>query len=257
MQTNGDPFTNQGVELTVDFGKIESLRTSFRFDAKYSYSKNLSERLQSSYRSIPHSTLPTNAGRSYEFVAYYLGATDNYTTYNGTWKDGATANLTTTTHIPEIRMTISLRVEATLYTQSQNLTYYNGKEWAYLVDDNGNKVSGSVYNQDKYYSGVWPVAYMGFDQKVHPFTQAALTQNPGLAYLVGRTNTIYSYARDGHGPAVMANISITKEIGDNASFSFYVNNFTKSNPFIQSWATGVKTKQNIDFAYGATLRIKF
>ncbi|MFA5848605.1 MAG: TonB-dependent receptor [Bacteroidales bacterium] len=257
MQTNGEPSTNQGVELTIDFGKIEALRTSFRVDARYSYSKNVTERLQSSYTNIPHSTLPTNAGRSYEFVGYYLGSTTNNITYNGSWKDGATANFTATTHIPEIRMTISLRVEATLYSQSQNLTYYNGKEWAYLLDENGNKVSGSVYNQKEYYSGVWPVAYMGLDQKVHPFTQAALTQNPGLVYLVGSSNTVYSFARDGNGPYFMSNISITKEIGDLASFSFYVNNFTKSNPYIRSWATDIKTAKNIGFAYGATLRIKF
>jgi hypothetical protein len=256
MQANGDPSTRQGLELTVDFGKVESIRTSFRFDARYSYAKEVSERLNSSYTNRPHSTLPANAGRSYEYAAFYLGGTTRTITYNGGWADGLTANLTATTHIPEIRMTVSLRVEGTIFNRSQNLTYYNGEEWAYLVDENGNKVNRSVYDQKEYYSGVWPVAYMGFDGVVKPFTQTE-ANDPRFAYLIGRSNTTYGYARDGNGAYFMSNISLTKEIGDLASLSFYVNNFTKSNPYLESWATGLRYSRNIGFAYGATLRIKF
>jgi len=256
MQANGEPSTRQGVELTIDFGKIEAIRTSFRVDARYSYSKEISERLNSSYTRQSHSTLPANAGRSYEYAAFYLGGTGRYQTYNGAWGDGLTANFTATTHIPEIRMTISLRVEGTLYARSQKLTYYNGKEWAFLLDANGNKMDRSVYNQKEYFSGVWPVAYMGFDGVVRPFTQVQ-AQDPKFGFLIGQANTVYSFVRDGNGAYFMSNLSITKEIGDLASLSFYVNNFTKSNPYLESWATGVKMARNIDFAYGATLRIKF
>lgn len=257
MQSNGSPSTRQGVELTVDFGRIESIRTSFRLDARYTHSKAIDERLNSQYHiGRPHSTLPANMGRSYEFVGFYLRGTDRTLTFNGGWADGMTANFTTITHIPEIRMTVSLRLEGTLYNRTQNLTYYNGNEWAYLVDENGNKLNRSVYNQKEYYSGVWPVAYMGFDGKVKPFTQAQ-ANDPRFAWLIGRSNTIYTYAQDGTGAYFMANVSITKEIGDIASLSFYVNNFTKSNPYIKRKATGVLVTANIDFMYGATLRIKF
>ncbi len=255
-QSNGEPTTRQGVELTLDFGKIEAIRTSFRLDARYSYAKNISERIYPSYTNIPHSTLPTNLGRSYEFVGLYLGSTGRYVTYNGSWGDGMSANLTATTHIPEIRMTISLRIEGTLYARSQNLTYYNGQEWAFLTDADGNRVPGSVYDHKEYYSGIWPVAYMGFDQVVKPFT-ATEASDPRFSHLLGKSNTVYSFVRDGNGAYFMSNISITKEIGDLASISFYVNNFTKSNPYIASRATGVKFSRNIDFSYGATLRIKF
>jgi hypothetical protein len=256
MQANGEPSTRQGLELTVDFGKVESIRTSFRFDARYSYAKEISERLNSSYTNRPHSTLPANAGRSYEFAAFYLGGTGRNVTYNGSWGDGLTANFTATTHIPEIRMTVSLRVEGTIFNRSQNLTYYNGEEWAYLVDDNGNKINRSVYDQKEYYSGNWPVAYMGFDRVVKPFTQTE-ANDPRFAYMIGRSNTTYTFAQDGNGAYFMSNISLTKEVGDLASLSFYVNNFTKSNPFLASWATGIRSSRNIGFAYGATLRIKF
>jgi len=256
MQSNGEPSTRQGVELSLDFGKIESIRTSFRFDARYSYSKAVSERLSSSYSLRPHSTLPANSGRSYEFAAFYLGGTGSNITYNGNWSDGVTANFTATTHIPEIRMTISLRIEGTIFARSQDLSYYNGSEWAYLLDANGNRVNKSIYNQKEYFSGIWPVAYMTFDGVVRPFT-ATQAQDPRFAYLLGRSNSVYTYATDGNGAYFMSNLSLTKEIGDLASISFYVNNFTKSNPYVTSWANGVQYAKNINFAYGATLRIKF
>ncbi len=186
-------------------------------------------------------------------MGFYLGGTR---TANGNWSDRVNSNLTATTHIPEIRMTISLRIEGSIYSRSQDLTYYNGKEWAYLLDENGNRVAGSVYNQKEYYSGVWPVAYMTFDQEVKPFTSVEAA-DPRFAYLIEKSNTVFTFVRDGYGAFFMSNISLTKEIGDLASISFYVNNFTKSNPFLRSKATGVKSSKNIEFSYGATLRIKF
>ncbi|MDD3988938.1 MAG: TonB-dependent receptor [Bacteroidales bacterium] len=256
MQSNDDPSTRQGVELILDFGKIESINTSFRFDASYSYSKSVFERLKESYPASRHSTLPTNLGRSYEYVAYYLAGTGSYQTYNGSWEDGLNANITATTHIPDIRLTISLRLEGSLFSRSQNLTYYNGKEWAFLIDGDGNKVNKSVYNQKEYYSGVWPVAYKGFDGIVHPFTEAE-AQDPRFAPMIGQESDVYTYVKDGSSAFFMANLNFTKEIGDLASISFYANNFARSNPYIKSWATGVKTARNISFSYGATLRIKF
>jgi hypothetical protein len=75
--------------------------------------------------------------------------------------------------------------------------------------------------------------------------------------MIGEDSNVYTYAKDGTGAYFMANLNFTKEIGDFASISFYANNFTKSNPYMKSWATGVKTAKNISFSYGATLRIKF
>lgn len=257
FQTNGEPSTRQGVELTVDFGRIEAIRTSFRFDARYAHSKAVEERLVPSvFTGYPHSTLPSNQGRTYEFVAYYLGGTNRNTTYNGDWSDNLSTNLTATTHIPEIRMTLSFRLEGTIFSRSQNITRYKGKEYAFLTDNEGNRIPGSVYNQKEYYSGIWPVAYSGFDGVIKPFTEKEAA-DPRFALMIGKSNTVYRFARDGSWSYFMANISLTKEIGDIASLSFYVNNFTKSNPYLKSWATGLKSSRNIGFAYGASLRFKF
>lgn len=250
------PITTQGVELTIDFGTIKPLRTSIIADARYSYTKNMDNRLTEVYYSgLSHSTLGAQ-GRSYQFVGYYVGGTSNYVTYNGSKQDGIRANLTFVTHIPEVRLTISTRIEADFYSRSKNLTYYNGKEWAYLVDANGKKISGSVYEQKEYRTGVWPIAYKTFDGKVKPFT-ATEAADPAYASLIGSSNNSITYIENGRGPYFSANISITKEIGRYASISFYANNCTNSIHRVRYWASGSYTMMYPSFSYGATLRLKF
>jgi hypothetical protein len=54
-----------------------------------------------------------------------------------------------------------------------------------------------------------------------------------------------------------ANLSITKEIGDHVSLSFFANNFTNSRPYVKSLATGVGAIFTPAFYYGLTCRLKF
>ena len=72
-----------------------------------------------------------------------------------------------------------------------------------------------------------------------------------------RSGNAYSFNGDGYDPYFSANLSITKEIGDHVSVSFYANNFTNSRPFVASYATGVKAVFTPDFYYGLTVRLKF
>lgn len=254
-QSNGEPTVRKGIELSVDFGRWDAIYTSFRLDARYSYSKNISERLVAIYPSDSHSTLPSSSGRSYEFVGFYANGTSRTSTSNGSKTEGLSANLTSTTNIPALRMVVSIRLEATLLTRTQAYSSYQGRQLAFTVDENGNRTDGNIYSGGQYTS-VWPVSYMGFDGVVHPFT-ATEAADPRFSKLIGRSSDIFTFNEDGYDPYFMANISLTKEIGNVASLSFYVNNFTKSNPFMRSWATGIKSSQNIGFSYGATLRLKF
>lgn len=63
--------------------------------------------------------------------------------------------------------------------------------------------------------------------------------------------------QDGYDPYFSANLSITKEIGNVASVSFYANNFTNARKYLASYASGVKVILTPDFYYGLTLRLKF
>ena len=98
--------------------------------------------------------------------------------------------------------------------------------------------------------------YMDLDGNVHEFT-AENAADPAFANLLLKSANAYTFALDGYGPYFSANISITKEIGDHVSLSFFANNFTNSRKQVTSMATGVSAIFTPDFYYGLTCRLKF
>ena len=86
---------------------------------------------------------------------------------------------------------------------------------------------------------------------------AAEAADPAFSNLVIRSGNAYTFAQDGYGPYFSANLSITKEIGDKVSLSFFANNFTNSRQFVISKATGAATILTPVFYYGLTCRLKF
>ena len=97
---------------------------------------------------------------------------------------------------------------------------------------------------------------MDLDGNVHPFTEAEAA-DPAFANLILKSGNAYTFAQDGYGPYMSANLSITKEIGDHVSLSFFANNFTNSRPYVKSMATGIGAIFTPAFYYGLTCRLKF
>jgi hypothetical protein len=97
---------------------------------------------------------------------------------------------------------------------------------------------------------------MDLDGNIHPFTDAEAA-DPAFSSLILKSYNAYTFAMDGYSPYMSANISITKEIGDHVSLSFFANNFTNSRPYVKSMATGVGAIFTPAFYYGLTCRLKF
>ena len=142
----------------------------------------------------------------------------------------ADANLTSITHIPEARLIVTCRLEMSLLRRSRNLPA-GGKDV------------------------LWPVAYMDLDGTVHEFTAAEAAKDE-FSNLIKEPSNDYVFLQDGYSPYASANISLTKEIGDHVSLSFFANNFTNARPFVVSKATGVGAIFTPAFYYGLTCRIK-
>ena len=84
-----------------------------------------------------------------------------------------------------------------------------------------------------------------------------------LSRLAGVTNYIWQFGEDYISPYFSANISVTKEIGDLASISFYANNFFNNLGQVKSSKTGNYESLGSSgtyipgFFYGLSLRMKF
>ena len=254
QQNNGADVKRAGAELVVDFPEIKPLKTTFRFDAAYTYTKHLNEQLSAYYQNgWSHTTLPN---RSYQYVGIYANGGSNTAVANGKITHNLDANLTAITHIPQARIIITCRLEATLLRRSLNLSEYDGKDYAFTVSETDNNPTGGNIHDGNSYTAVYPVSYMDLYGNVHPFT-AAEAANPDFANLILKSGNIYTFAQDGYGAYMSANLSITKEIGDHVSLSFFANNFTNSRPYVKSLATGVGAIFTPAFYYGLTCRLKF
>ena len=71
----------------------------------------------------------------------------------------------------------------------------------------------------------------------HDFTAAEAAKSE-FSNLILRSGIAYTFAWDGYGTSLSANLSVTKEIGDHVSLSFFANNFTNSRMSVKSKATG-------------------
>ena len=245
MQRGGADIVRTGVELTADFPEIHVIRTHLRLDAAYTHTSTLDENEAAYYQAgWSHTELP---GRSYQYAGIYAGGTS---IANGRKTDWLDANLTAITHIPEVRLIITCRVEATLLRNSQNTSSH-----AFTVDGNSLTPSGGDIYDGNSYTAVYPVAYIDLDGQRHAWTDASAS-DPALQRLIFRSGNIYTFARDGYDPYLSANLSLTKEIGDHVSLSFFANNFTNARPYRKSHATGVSAIFTPAFYYGLTCRIK-
>lgn len=250
---NGTDVIRRGMEMIVDFPEITPIRTQFRVDAAYAYTKYIDPSLSYYYQNgWSHTAL---ANRSYQYVGIYANGDNVSGTANGKRTHSLDANITAVTRIPKARLIISCRLEASLVKRSQNLSEYQGNEYAFNVSESGHvPTGGSIYDGNSY-TAIWPVAYLDLNNEVHPFTSAEAA-NPEFSYLIRKSGNAYTFAADGYDPYLSANIHITKEIGDHVSLSLHAINFTHSRPYVKSYATGVSALFTPDFYYGLTCRIK-
>lgn len=253
MPGNGDDIYRTGAELIVDFPEIAPIRTKFRLDANYAYTHYIDNTLNWTYRTgWSHTSL---SNRSYQYVGIYANGGESGT-FNGKESHSLNANLTAITHIPEARIVITCRLEMSLLSRFRNLSRYQGKEYAYNVNADGvESIGGSIYDSNNY-TAIRPVKYMDENGDVHDFTDKEASDQ-AFANLIIKSGNAYTFSQDGYGAYLSANLSVTKEIGDHVSLSFFANNFTNSRMYVTSKATGVSAIFTPAFYYGLTCRLKF
>ena len=260
------PITRYGVEWVIDFPRIRAIGTSIRIDGNYYHYKTLDTDMVAY---SPVSTMGSN-GLPFRYIGYYIGGNS---VVNGSISRTLTNNLTIVTHIPKVRLILSVKLESSLLRHSRALSdYADGRERARVLADRGKLLEftpgASIYEGNSF-AAVFPEYYESLDNPgvQIPYLeklQWARENDPNLyndlARLALTSNYLYTFNEDWLSPYFSANFSITKELGDIASLSFYANNFFNNMGQVYSTKTGNYTSVSSyipSFYYGLTLRIKF
>ncbi len=259
-----NPLERYGLEWVVEFKEIRPIHTSIRVDGNfYSY-----RGLYSDMEAYCPTTIAGSDGKPFKYIGYYYGG-DQMS--NGRETRSIHNNVTLITRIPKVRMIISMKLEASLLNYSRALSQRPEGERSYVIADRtdvlGFDRSKSIYDGDTF-AVLFPDYYVSYDDpNPVPFLekyQWAKTNDPALyadlSKLVVTSNYLYIFKKDYISPYFSANFSVTKEIGDLASISFYANNFFNNMGQVYSTKTGEYEsvyRYIPRFYYGLTVRFKF
>ncbi len=272
---NGSPVTRYGLEWMIDLPLVSDrhlVGMTLRLDGNYYHYKGLDHTL---IAGSPNGVGDYSADSEVmPLIGYYAGS--NVTSAstvstpsisNGALSKGCNLNATLTARIPRARLIMTLKVESTLLNYRRQLS--EGRS-AVLLAAQGD-VSGTSYNgETDGYVALYPEYYSTWENPAEriPFAQALETaqQNDQALYtqlcrLIVRSNTSYYFNPNRLSSYFSCNFSITKEIGDHVSLSFYANNFLNNMQMLHSSQTGLESSifnsgYIPKFYYGASLRLK-
>lgn len=264
---NGAPTHRQGIEWVLDFGKIKSLYTSLRLDGNYYWYKYINKMTVASWLGDSH--LMTN-GKPYQYVGYYYGGKQSS---NGQLRNRLRANATLITHIPKLRLIISVKLEGTFINSTQNLSEMASGDRSFTIENlqqrfPGDNV-GDIY-KDRKFTAMYPLYYSSFDNvdKLIPFKEKyiwAYHNDKNLFYdlsqMVITSNRSYYYEPRSYSAYFSANINVSKEIGKRIKLTFYAHNFLNTMAKVHSNQDNInRTLLNSGlvptFSYGMSLHIK-
>jgi hypothetical protein len=275
--TNSTPLDRYGLEWIVDFAQIKALRTQLRIDGNYYYYKGIDDVL---FADVPLGiSNVTSSGQPFQYIGYYrgsnvttAGSSANASVSNGAVQKQLNLNATLTTHIPRIRLIVALRLETTLYSYRRQLSQFDdGSSRGFMLDDKegytGEPYDGTTENK---YVVVYPEYYSTWENPTEliPFADAFIAAKDNdqklysdLAQLVVRSNYAYTLNPNRLSAYYSANLSVTKEIGDHISVSFYANNFFNNMRLVHSSQTDLETSLFASsyipsYYYGLSLRLK-
>ena len=259
------PITRYGLEWIIDFKRIKPINTTIRLDGSfYSYYG-----LETEIRPYYAGNWLMSDSSPYRYIGYYI---EDSGSSNGRESRSINTNLTITTHIPSVRMIISMKIEASLLSYNRYLSEgKNGEQCTYVISDKNDILSiqegASIYDGE-HYTVTFPLYYTSYDDPTprnYLEDLKAARQNDPVKYndlskMATVNNFLYYFKKDYISPYFSANLSVTKEIGDIASISFYANNFFNNLGQVYSSRSGTYSSVMSyvpAFYYGLSLRLKF
>ena len=246
MIGNTNHLTNSGVELTINFPKIEPLNTTIYLSGAYNQSKTWDTGINSS--SPRSSLLPTeysSNGLTPWKVVFPSG--QDYNKYRRVLN-----TLNIVTNIPKLKMVASFVAQAIWYDWNRSFTADRTPIGWITADYNAD---GTLAGTTTYHaiSGDMTDGYIGMDGMYY----AAAPAGQNSISIADMAQTVSDNEPAKNPVTWNLNARLTKELGRFGQLSFYVNNCLYHEPYLKGNNTNTLYQRNTStFSFGAELDVK-
>ncbi len=248
---NGNVRIKEGIEYSLDLGKIEPLRTSVNISG--AYFRTESYNIDAPYWERINYTVYEGGVSKQESFAVKFPDQYGY----GTVDERLNTNVGLNTHIPELKMIVTLTTQVIwfeknrreIYPWKSNLfTLPELREYLGIPDLFSTDTEGALY----YFL---PESHKGYDNVEHPYSVEDFSDP--LAQ-TGIEKLIATWFPERVMPAVLlCNIKVSKDIARRFRLSFYANNFLNIRPLHLDKRSGRYDRRNEKPFFGADLSMNF
>ena len=229
----------QGIEYIIDFGNIKRIKTNFTIDGAY-YDITKIEDVLPYYEKQNVSYL----GEKFPFVTVMPGGKENT-------KKRLNSNFKFTTHVPKIRMIVSLTTQVIWMDRTTFYWNYNNSPVAYSLSANKEKLYGNYSGADKIF--IDPIGYYDKQMVYHDWISGNSFVAP-YNFMVNELRSDY-FTTERYPVLLQFNLKLTKELGNKVLFSFFANNLFDQRPNYQSVHGGSYFRLNQSAFFGAEIKL--
>lgn len=229
----------KGLEYIIDLGNIKSLKTNLTVDGAY-YNISKIEDVLPFYTKQNVSYL----GEKFPYVSIFPGG-------KGNTKQRFNSNFKITTHIPKIRMIVSMNTQVIWMDQTAYQWKNDGKNVAYSLTSGNEKVYGNYENVDKIY--VDPIGYLDKQMQYHNWQSANSFVAP-FSFMVDAYDND-NFTTDKYPVSWQINLKLTKEIGNKVQLSFFANNLLNHRPVVKFARSDSYMRINQTSYFGAEIKL--
>jgi outer membrane receptor for ferrienterochelin and colicin len=239
MPLNNYNIHKKGLEYVIDFGKIPAIQSSFRIDGAWYYISKIDEVIPY-YQKVNI----TWQGDKFPYLPVFPGN-------EGTLKQRLNTNMVLDTHIPKIKMVVSLTgmliwFNKTTYTWTDT----KGNDIAWSLGSNNEKLYGNYENTDNIY--IDPIGYYDWQMVYHAWENNYSFTSPFI-FMVKQSRHDY-FSSVNYPFTWQINLKLTKEFGDKAKLSFFANNVFNYRPLSKDPRSDSWFRQNQPAYFGAELK---
>lgn len=240
----------KGLEYSLDLGTIKTLRTSLNITGAYFFTESWSENAPY-WERIYYTVFQDNTSTQESFAVKF---SDRYGYGDSDQRLNTSFHLIT--HIPELRMLVSLNTQVIWFEKDQRiLSSVTGELFSlselrdYLEIPN---LFATEDPKDFYY--FLPLTYKFYDNEEKTYTREDFREP--LHQLAIEKLYKYRFSEQVLPALMKCDIKISKDIGDRLKLSFYANNFLNIRPWHLTSREGTYIRRNQIPWFGADLSVK-